>query len=102
MRRGLWFAAGAGAGVYAAARARRVAEAFTVDGLRDRWHGLRAGAGVFAAEASVARAEKESELRDRLGLVPDGTPELTPPADVTALDSSRATRRVPPEQEGSS
>jgi len=36
MKRGLWFAAGAGAGVYAMARARRLAEAFTVEGLRDR------------------------------------------------------------------
>ncbi|MEZ5191145.1 MAG: DUF6167 family protein [Nocardioides sp.] len=39
MRRGLWFVAGAGAGVYATACARRVAEAFTADGLRDRWQG---------------------------------------------------------------
>ena len=34
MRRGLWFVAGAGAGVYAMVRGRRLAEAFTAEGLR--------------------------------------------------------------------
>jgi Family of unknown function (DUF6167) len=90
MRRGLWFMAGAGAGVYASVRARRLAEAFTADGLRDRWHGLQAGARVFAGEAAAGRAERESELRERLGLVPDGTPELAPSdAGVSALDAAR-------------
>ena len=41
MRRGLWFVAGAGAGVYAMVRGRRAAEAFTADGLRDRWQRAR-------------------------------------------------------------
>ncbi len=91
MRRGLWFAAGATAGVYAAARARRLAETFTADGLRDRWHGLRAGARVFATEAAAGRAERESELRDRLGLVPDGTPEL-PPQPPLRLEQRGTTR----------
>ena len=44
MRRGLWFMAGAGAGVYAMVRARRVKEAFTVDGL----------GGAFVTGATVA------------------------------------------------
>ena len=34
--RPLLFLAGAGAGAYAVVKARRVAESFTVDGLRDR------------------------------------------------------------------
>ncbi len=36
VRRGFWFAAGAAAGVYGMVKTRRVAEAFTTDGLRDR------------------------------------------------------------------
>lgn len=84
MRRGFWFAAGAGAGVYATVRARRMAEMLTVDGLRDRWAGLRAGAEVFAGEAAAGRAERESELRERYGLVPHGRPELAPGPVVTA------------------
>ena len=76
MSRGLWFVAGAGAGVYAMVRARRVAEAFTADGLSDRWHALTLGARMFRDEVAQGRTEKETELRTRLGLVPNGTPEL--------------------------
>ncbi len=76
MSRGIWFVAGAGAGVYAMVRGRRAAEALTVDGLRDRWHGLAHGARLLREEVAQGQAEKETELRQRLGLVPDGPPEL--------------------------
>jgi len=75
--RGVWFVAGAGAGIYATVKARRAAEALTVDGLRDRMNGLAVGARMFRDEVVQGRAEKETELRERLGLVPDGTLELT-------------------------
>ena len=68
-------------------RARRMAEILTVDGLRDRWEGLRAGAEVFAGEAAAGRAERESELRERYGLGPDGTPALGPGGGPTTLDA---------------
>ena len=77
MRRGLWFAAGAGAGIYAMTRVRRLAEAFTVDGLRDRWEAVNLGARLLREDVAKAQAEKETELRERYGLVPHGTPELT-------------------------
>ena len=77
MRRPIWFAAGAGAGVYAMVRGRRAAEALTVDGLRDRWSGLALGARLVREEVARGSAEKETELRERYGLVPHGTPELT-------------------------
>jgi hypothetical protein len=77
MRRGLWFVAGAGTAVYAMVRGRRVAEAFTVDGLKDRVGALEVGARLFRDEVAQGKADKESELRERLGLVPHGTPELT-------------------------
>ena len=76
MRRGLWFAAGAGTAVYTMARARRVKEAFTRDGLSDRWHALALGARLLRDEVAQGRAEAESELRERFGLVPHGMPEL--------------------------
>ena len=47
MARTFWFAAGAGAAVYAMNRARRVREALTPDGLRDRAQGLALGARMF-------------------------------------------------------
>jgi len=76
MSRGLWFAAGAGAGAYALTRARRVVDAFSSDGLRDRANGLALGARMFREEVTQGRVEREIELRERLGLVPTGTPEL--------------------------
>ena len=76
MRRGLWFGAGAGAGVYAMVRGRRAAEALTVDGLHDRLGALSLGMTIFRDEVAQGRADKESELRERLGLVPHGRPEL--------------------------
>ena len=76
MGRPLWFVAGAGVGVYAAARARRVAESLTADGLRDRLRGWQAGARLFAEEVHQGRTERETELREQLGLRPHGLPEL--------------------------
>ena len=77
MRRGLWFVAGAGTAVYVMVRGRRAAEAFTIDGVKDRLSALEIGARMFRDEVAQGSAEKESQLRERLGLVPHGTPELT-------------------------
>lgn len=77
MRRPIWFAAGAGAGMWAVVRGRRAAEALTVDGLRDRWSGLTLGARMLRDEVAQGSAAKENELRERYGLAPHGTPELT-------------------------
>ena len=85
MSRGLWFMAGAGAGVYAMVRARRVAEAFTADGLSDRWHALTLGARMFRDEVAQGQAEAETGLRERFGLVPHGLPELVSAAAPAAV-----------------
>ncbi|MCW2853676.1 MAG: hypothetical protein JWM84_3340 [Nocardioides sp.] len=77
MRRGLWFVAGAGAGVYAMVRGRRAAEALTADGLRDRVGAAIVGARIFRDEVAQGRADAQTDLRVRLGLMPHGTPELT-------------------------
>jgi hypothetical protein len=76
VRRGIWFIAGAGAGVYLTVRARRIAEVFTVDGLSDRMHALAHGARLFRDEVAQGQAEAEMDLRERFGLVPHGMPEL--------------------------
>lgn len=88
MRRGLWFVAGAGAGVYAMVRGRRAAEALTADGLQDRWAALTHGARLLREEVAQGRAEAENDLRGRLGLAPPGRPELAPPAASTHETSS--------------
>ncbi len=76
MRRGLWFVAGAGTAVYVMVRGRRAAETLTVDGLKDRVGALEVGARMFRDEVAQGQADKESELREKLGLVPHGRPEL--------------------------
>lgn len=74
--RTLWFVAGTAAGVYASTRARRAAEALTVDGIHDRLTGWFAGAAVLRAELREGMHEKESELRDRLQLGGHATPAI--------------------------
>jgi len=69
--RGFWFVAGAATGVYAAAKARRAAEAFTPDGMRDRLAGLSLGAHLFHDEVRSEMATRENDLRSRLHLLPD-------------------------------
>ena len=98
MRRGFWFVAGAGAGVYAMVRGRRAAEALTPDGLRDRFSGLAVGARMFRDEVAQGSAEKETELRSRYGLVPHGRPQLenssTPaPGRPALMDTAEIRRR---------
>lgn len=85
MRRGLWFVAGAGAGVYVMVKARRAAETFTPDGLRDRVAGLQVGAQLFAEEVRAGMTERETELRERLGLVA-GPPQLAASTPAPALE----------------
>lgn len=76
MIRGFWFAAGAGVGVYAVIKARRAAEALTPEGLQDRLAAFSVGAHLFAEEVRAGSTEKETELRERLGLALDGPKAL--------------------------
>ena len=93
MARTFWFVAGAGAGAYALTRARRAAESLTADGIRDRLSGLAVGARMFRDEVAAGQAEKETELRERLGLVPHGLPELTASAPTpTSAPRARTPR----------
>ena len=57
-------------------RGRRLVEAFTPEGLHDRWEALTLGARMFREEVAQGQAEAETELRERFGLVPHGLPEL--------------------------
>ena len=86
MRRSFWFVAGAGAGVYAVVRGRRAAEAFTPEGLSDRMHGWQHGARLIREEFTAASVERETELRERYGLTPNGRLELTGPRTRTTTE----------------
>ena len=76
MNRSFWFMAGASAGVYAAARARRAAEILTVDGLRDRVGAVVVGARMLRDEVALGKAEAETDLRERITLGLDQRREL--------------------------
>lgn len=80
MNRTIWFVAGAGVGAWGMLRARRMAEAFTPEGISDRFAGAKLGAQLFADEVRQGAAEKELELRERLELRP---------ASTTALESAQ-------------
>ena len=77
MSRALWFAAGAGAGVYGVIRGRRAAEAFTAEGLHDRMNALFLGARMFREEFHQGRTDSEADLRHRIELAEARHRELT-------------------------
>lgn len=90
MRRAIWFAAGAGVGIYAMVRGRRAAEALTVDGLRDRAQALAVGARLFRDEVAQGKAEKESQLRERLLPAYDTTHQIpTASAPLASLEEGQ-------------
>jgi hypothetical protein len=95
MSRGLWFAAGAGAGIYAVVRGRRAAEALTADGMRDRLGAVAVGLRIFRDEVAQGKAEAETGLRERLGLVPHGVPELASGVS-TSSTTGIPTAEIPP------
>jgi len=66
MSRGLWFVAGAGAGIVAMVRGRRAAEALSVDGMRDRVDAAVLGVRMFGAEVAAGKAEREDEIREEM------------------------------------
>lgn len=106
MSRGLWFVAGAGAGIYAVVRGRRVAEALTVDGLTDRLNGLAVGARMFRDEVAQGHAEKQSELRERIAVAGRRAAALpatgSTAAPTTAVPPAPPIPETPAQEEGSS
>ena len=98
MSRSLWFAAGAGAGVYVMVRARRVAEAVSLDGLKDRASAAVVGLRALREEVATGAGEKETELRQRLNLVPHGR-ELAAPDRAPGLDPAAGRPRPRPMDE---
>lgn len=104
MRRTFWFAAGAGAGVYAMTRARRAAELFTPDGLADHLAGLSVGLRLFRDEVRAGMVEKENDVRQRLGVRLPGGPgrpaELDPADTQDAMATTAVARTTMATREG--
>lgn len=84
IRTGVVFAAGAAAGVYGLVKVRRLAEAFTPDGMRDRVNAVVVGARMFADEVAQGQADAETHLRERYRALEAGA-RSTMTAPVAAL-----------------
>ncbi len=84
IRTGVVFAAGAAAGVYGMVKVRRLAEAFTPDGMRDRINAAVLGARMFADEVAQGQADAETHLRERYRALEAGS-RSTMTASVAAL-----------------
>jgi hypothetical protein len=68
-------------------KARRVAEAFTADGIRDRASAASVGARMFREEFHQGMADSEADLRRRYEIAVDRHRELTSGARP-AIDGS--------------
>jgi voltage-gated potassium channel Kch len=68
MRRLLYIALGATAGVFVMRKLSRTAQKFTPAGLTDALHDLADAARDFAAEVRYGMAMREDELREALGV----------------------------------
>ncbi|MBM9458812.1 hypothetical protein JK386_02780 [Nocardioides sp. zg-536] len=97
MRGGIWFTAGAAAGVYGVVKARRVAEALTTDGLRDRIGAAVLGARMFRDEVAQGHADAEVRLRQHYrGLEASRTALDAPTPDPTSTTSIETTTTAGP------
>lgn len=98
--RPVWFAAGAAAGVYGFVKVRRLAEAFTPDGMRDRIGAAVVGARMFRDEVAQGAADAEVRLREHYRAPDAGRPAL-PAGSTTAAPDPRGSLAAPNnDQEG--
>ncbi len=93
MRRLVWVALGAAAGIYAARKVQATLHAYSPAGLTERAgqhaSGLTATVRAFADEVLAAMGERETALREALGMAPEHD-ALTPAeaADLLAHPAS--------------
>jgi hypothetical protein len=87
----LWFAAGAGAGLYATFKARRLAYRLTPQGVTDQAAALGLGARAFADEVRAGMAEREAQIASELGLP---AVEGRAPGPVLATTAARGPRAL--------
>lgn len=88
----LWFAAGAGASLYATFKARRLAYRMTPQGVGDQVAALGLGARSFAEEVRAGMAEREAQIAAELGLPALGAGRA--PGPVLATTAARGPRAL--------
>ncbi len=74
----VWFAIGAGAGLYTSIRARRLARRMTPLGVADQIGALGVGVRAFTAEVRSGMAAREAAIAQELGLLAERAPVPAP------------------------
>lgn len=90
MRGGVWFAAGAAAGVYGMVKVRRLTEALTPDGMRDRIGAAVLGARLFREEVAQGQADAETQLREHFRAVEAGQRRADQPHELPLRTTTTA------------
>jgi Family of unknown function (DUF6167) len=98
VRRVFWMALGATAGVLVVRKLTRVAHAYTPAGLAERVEDFGDSLRYFAEQVRLGMTERESELRDALGISAESTSVGSPPPDEAArlIDHPTSPRRSRP------
>lgn len=97
IKSGVVFGAGVAAGVYGVVKVRRIAEAFTPDGMRDRIGAAVLGARLFREEVAKGQADAEIQLREHYralesGVRADRRTELEARSTMTAPVAALSTK----------
>lgn len=90
MRRVFWVAVGAAAGVYAVRKVQKTMHSYSPSGVAERASGLGERLQALADDIKTAMSQRESELRDALGL--SKAPELSPAAAADLIDHPTSPR----------
>ena len=98
MRRLFWVAVGAAVGIYAVHKVQQVAHAYSPAGLTERAGGaagsLLGTARNFVFEVRDAMAERESALREALGMADEGSDKADSPRARSALTPAEAAHLI--------
>lgn len=90
MKSGIWFVAGATAGVYGMVKVRRLAEALTPDGMRDRINAAVVGARIFRDEVAQGQVDAETQLREHFRAVEARQRPADPPHELPIRSTTTA------------
>lgn len=100
IRAGVVFGAGVAAGVYGMVKVRRVAEALTPDGMRDRIGAAVVGARMFRDVVAQGQADAEARLREHYRALGAAARPGRPHPQLTASTTMTAAPAALEDREG--
>ena len=100
MRRLFWVAVGAAAGVYAVRKVQKTLQAYSPSGLAERAGGVGDQLRGFAEEVRAGMAQRETELREALGMASADPDAPLTPAEAAGLTDHPASPGSRPRRTG--